>query len=270
MPVNLLLILAIAASAIFALQELPWGWHVLAFAAAGLTGTVVVSKSARRLGIPISDLREAARVNSAFTYAMVLSVAAISFIVAIGAPLWAWSLLGLSAAWVIVWWPRRLRTFTLSSNIVINRDPAAVFALVGDLQNQPRFWATVESVEKVTPGAIGPGSRFATRTTVSTGTSGLPVVFDLVEEIVDYQPNRLISTRDASSLNFNLDSISLEPTSGGTRVTHRLRYVHPYTTAVLAATIRFGPSTARQIKANRTISWTRAKELLESEEQTTT
>jgi len=153
---------------------------------------------------------------------------------------------------------------------VIERDPATVFAFVSNLENEARFQPNVERVEKLTPGPIRAGTQFSARARLPASGGIGERVFDGIDEIVDYEPNHRLTSRTASGSHFNLDVKTFVPVSNRTLVTHRFQAESSYSAAMLGATLRFGPAAIRLLKANRTVAWTRAKEILESDGQTTT
>ncbi len=264
MPVNLLLILAAGAGAVIFGHYGPVHWLlVFAFLVAAVVVIIRVGPPANPSD-PI-DVRETDRVLAITAYASALAVGAIALLIAFVWPVWALALLGLVALWVIAWWPRWLRTFTLTTHTVIERDPATVFAFISNLENEPRFQPMVEHVEKLTPGPIGPGTRFRGRTRYPQSVMTRQRVFESTEEIVDYEPNLCVTSRTSSVPDFNFDVKTFDEVAGGTVVTHRFEFVHPYSTAVTAGLVLFGSATDRLFRTNRATAWTRVKEILEND-----
>ena len=157
MPVNLLSILAGAGIAI------AYGTYVpihelltVAFLGAAVAVMIRAAPEGTTLTDPI-DEREAERILTISAYAGALAVGAVALLVAFLWPSLALVVIGITALWVVAWWPRGVRTNTLTSQIAIRRDPATVFAFVSDFENEPKYWAMVEQVEKLTPGPIGAG-----------------------------------------------------------------------------------------------------------------
>jgi hypothetical protein len=264
-PLTLLVTLAAAGTAIVFGQYPPFRWLlVLAFLVSAVVVFVRVAPPARPTE-PI-DVRGTDRDLQIVAYASALAVGAIALLIAFVWPGWALALLGLVALWVIAWWPRWLRIFTLTTHTVIGRDPATVFAFISNLENEPRFQPMVEHVEKLTPGPIGPGTRFSARTRFPQSVRVRQRVFESTEEIVDYEPNHCVTSRISSVPDFNFDVKTFDEVASGTLVTHRFEFVHPYSTAVTAGLVLFGSATNRLLRTNRTTSWARAKEILESGE----
>ena len=264
LPLNLLLILAAGAVAIVYGTNVPVR-ELLAVAFMGAAVAVMI-RAAPPKGVPPAasiDERGNERVLTIGAYAGALAVGAFALLIAVVWPTWALALLGVAAVWVIVWWPRTLRTYTLTSHIVIERDAAAVFSFVSDLENEPRYWPMVERIEKLTTGPIGPGTRFSARVRLPASLGIRETVFEGVEEIVDYEPNHRFTTRVASGLHYNFDVVTFEEVPNGTLVTHRFEFLHSYSTAVMGATVIFGGSSNRIMKTNRIAAWARAKQILE-------
>ena len=205
-------------------------------------------------------------------YAATLAIASASVPLALATPAWALMVLIATAAWVVVWWPTALRLYTLTSTIVIARDPASVFEFVSDLRNAPKYYFMYDqTVEKVTPGPIGPGTEF--RGHVNLRVSTIPEIgqdtsFDGTERILEFEPNRRLVSTVSSGRRPNLDTTTFEEVAGGTRVTHRFEHLASYGSALYGVPLRSGAA-HRRMKANRKLAWARAKQILESHGETT-
>jgi polyketide cyclase/dehydrase/lipid transport protein len=269
MPVNLLLILAAAGIAIVFGQNT--SVHVLLVIAFLAAAVAVIIRVTPPDAIPpdLIDVRGTDRDLTIGAYAGALTAGAVALLIAFVWTSGALALLGLVAVWVIVWWPRWLRTFTLTTHIVIGRDPATVFGFFSNLENWPRFQTVVEHVEKLTPGPIGPGTQFSSRARLPESVRVRWHVFEGIEEIVDYEPNHRVTSRTSSVPDFNFDVKTFDEVSSRTLVTHRFDFVHPYSTAVTAGLVIYGRTTNRLLRTNRDEAWARAKEILESDEQAT-
>src|SRR5690348_369016 len=104
---------------------------------------------------------EVERIFNVTAYAASIAFVSLVLPLALASPSLALVLLSAAALWVVFWWPAAARTFSLSSTVVIDRDPASVFAFVSDFRNSPKYYFMYdETVEKVTPGPIGRGTRF--------------------------------------------------------------------------------------------------------------
>ena len=173
----------------------------------------------------------------------------------------------LVAAWVVTWWPFAMRHFTLTSTVVIERDPATVFAFVSDLRNVPRFYYMFdETIEKIGDGPIAVGTEFRTHVILHKGDAprlDRDYVFDGTEEIVLYDPNRELAIRVSSGLDPNLATFTFEEDPAGTRVTHRFEHLQSYSSGFMGVIVTAGP-TRRVMRLNREKAWQRAKQILES------
>lgn len=122
---------------------------------------------------------------------------------------------GVVLLWALLWMPRAMRQVGIRTSVVINREPATVFSFVSDLRNAPAYFPEIESVEKITPGSIGPGTQF--RSSVRTPNGA----FQGVEEIVDYEWASRLTSRVASGLRPNLEVLTFESVQSATKLSHR-------------------------------------------------
>jgi hypothetical protein len=268
MPLNLLLILgAGAVVVVFGTYGPVHELLTVGFLVAAVAIMIRAAPEGTKPTDPIDEL-EAERILTISAYAGALAVAAVALLVAFLWPAVALAVIGITALWVVGWWPRGVRTNTLTSKIAIRSDPAAVFAFVSDFENEPKYMAMVEQVEKLTPGPIGAGTQFRTRVRLPASL-GMETVMVAVEEIVDFKPDHLFTARVASGMHYNFDVLTFDPISDGMLVTHRFDFLYSYATAVLATTLIFGASSNRILRANRAANWARAKQILESDGQAT-
>ena len=95
---------------------------------------------------------------------------------------------------------------------VIARVVEDVFDFVADERNEPKYNPRMLSVEKVTPGPIGEGTRW-TATIESRGRA-----LDMAMEVTDYnRPSRLGSTTTMSTAEIH-GAVIFEPSPAGTRL----------------------------------------------------
>ena len=277
MPVNLLVILALPAGIILLAPPPDRGPVLVTFSIGYVIAALIVVAQAAPTTAPAEPdpvlatrlrRRRERRVMGLGAYAAAAAVAGLALLLAIASPRWAVLLLAIAAAWVLTWWPNAMRMHTLTSSIVIARDPATVFAFVSDLRNAPRYFYMYEgTVEKPGDGPIGPGTHFyeyvVLRPDVAPNLKDARVSYQ-IEEILTYEPNRRLTTRVITALNPNLDTFTFDEVPGGTRVIHRLDYLHDYSSGLLGALLRAGRTNAL-MKLNRERAWLRAKEILENE-----
>jgi uncharacterized protein YndB with AHSA1/START domain len=165
---------------------------------------------------------------------------------------------GIAAVYILVWSVPRVRGARFSSSCVIHRSPEVVFAFVSDERNQPQWCANVESVEMLTTGPIGRGTRFRGH----SRQDGFELVGD--EEIVDYEPNHRFTERLTTGIQPDSDEWTFEAVEGGTRMTHRFNFEWSLSTAALMW-YRY-PAASRSIMANRQTSEMQLRQILESSE----
>ena len=277
MPVRLLAILAIPAFVIV-LVEPTLRSSLLATFGIGfvIAALIVIAQAATTTPTPgppserVNRLDEATleRQQTLVSYGATAFVGGTSMLVALVSSLSAVAMLLLVAAWVVTWWPFAMRHFTLTSTVVIERDPATVFAFVSDLRNVPRFYYMFdETIEKIGDGPIAVGTEFRTHVILHKGDAprlDRDYVFDGTEEIVLYDPNRELAIRVSSGLDPNLATFTFEEDPAGTRVTHRFEHLQSYSSGFMGVIVTAGP-TRRVMRLNREKAWQRAKQILESD-----
>jgi Polyketide cyclase / dehydrase and lipid transport len=164
---------------------------------------------------------------------------------------------GFCIVWTMAWLPGWMRRLGIRTAIVIQRDQATVFAFVADQRNGPRYIPEIESVEKVTDGAIGQGTRFHTRMRLPNGT------VEGLEEIVDYQAPNEITTRVVDALRPNIEVLNFESVPEGTRLHHRFDSEITYSAALLNQGL-MRPLIWLDMRSRRMEAWRRLKQVLES------
>jgi uncharacterized protein YndB with AHSA1/START domain len=160
--------------------------------------------------------------------------------------------------WVLLWSIPRLRRAQVITTFVVNSPPEVVFAFISDARNLPRWRPEHLSVELVTPEPIGPGTRFDE---LVKPPNGIEVRGQ--EEYGDFEPNRRFTSRVLDSPTPSFDEFTFEPVPGGTRVTHRYDFEHPFANAVLGAWF-VQAVLDRQIVALRRAGEVRLKQILEN------
>ena len=96
--------------------------------------------------------------------------------------------------------------------IVINRPVEQVFDFVADERNEPRFNPKMLTVEKVTPGPVGKGTRFRTQVKARQRTAGMSVEFTAYD-----RPRRLRSVSELSNMEIE-GTLTFDPVPEGTRM----------------------------------------------------
>lgn len=177
----------------------------------------------------------------------------------------ALGLLILAAAvfWTVFWLPPSRRTTTTTTSVVIEGDPAIVFAFVADDVNLPRYISMIVAVEKISSGPLGPGTRF--RRHEIAGKQKL----EGVSEVVAFEPNNRVSSRlisrSSESLVLTSEVMTMEGGPTGTVLHHQLKAETTYYGALvgLALLLTLMKST---LVSRYTVGLGKLKQILESDE----
>lgn len=99
---------------------------------------------------------------------------------------------------------------TIESSITIDRSPADVFDYAADARNHRTWNVNAQSVEKISPGPIGRGTRF----------HGIYKGYGELEfELIEYErPTRFVMTSSTKAADFR-HAFICEPVPGGMRLT---------------------------------------------------
>jgi uncharacterized protein YndB with AHSA1/START domain len=163
-----------------------------------------------------------------------------------------------ACGWVLLWSIPSLRRTQVVTSFIVKSPPDVVFAFISDARNLPQWRSEYLSVELVTPEPIGPGSRFSELARLPEGKEARGQ-----EEYVDFEPNRRFTSRVLDSPNPSFDEVTFERVEGGTRVTVRFDFEHPFSSAVLGAWF-VQALKDQQIVALRRAGEVRIKQILES------
>jgi len=259
----LLLILALpmAMIAMAAGLGLQSGWAVLSFLLLGLPGVALAIRGlsqAPKPGQPVDLMRIERQARSTLlAWAFVIGALAV-LAAAITSPIVAVLIIAVVAVWVLIWTPSWLRRVTVETTVLIQRDPAAVFSFVVDSRNEPLYMSTVQSVEKVTDGPVGPGTQFRAHVHPTPSTSWVAL-----GQIVDFEPNRRLTFRVVSVRDPNLDVFTFTPAAGGTLLNHRFESEISFNLALIGSAFRI-PRAKRQMAAVRQAGWIKLKQILEN------
>jgi glyoxylase-like metal-dependent hydrolase (beta-lactamase superfamily II) len=107
---------------------------------------------------------------------------------------------------------QRAARHQIEGEIEIARPPQVVFDVVADERNEPRYNPRLGSVEKLTAGPVGRGTRFRVRTAGRRG--GIEMIVELTE--FD-RPHRLASRTRIGSVDI-VYALTFEAVPGGTRM----------------------------------------------------
>jgi hypothetical protein len=234
-----------------------WGW-ALACAVMGMLRLPTAS-SFPNLGQPAIDepgTERALRVVEQLAAAMVDIVA---LIVAPFSPTATLLIVAVAISWIGLWSIPQVRRVRITSSFDIRCDQKAAFTLISDARNLPLWRDEYESVELVTPEPIGPFSRFRERMRVPPDGH----LFDAVDQIVDFEPNRRFTYWVSSSVRPNFDEWTFDAVDGGTRVTQRFDFEYSFAIAVMGELFAQRQKN-RLIMAGRRAGETRLKQILET------
>jgi carbon monoxide dehydrogenase subunit G len=165
---------------------------------------------------------------------------------------------GLAILWSLIWIPLWMRRIGTRTSVMIDRDPASVFAFVSDFRNEAKYQPSISAVEKITDGPIGPGTQFRTRVELPNGP------FEGVDEIVDYQPPYRVTSRVANALRSNVGVLTLEAVPQGTRLRYSFESEITYSNALMLQGLMRWLMTL-DMRSQRNAGWARLKQLLESQ-----
>jgi hypothetical protein len=217
------------------------------------------ASSFSNLGRPLIDEPETERALRIVEQLAAAMVDIVALIVAPFSPTVSLLILAIAISWIAIWSIPQLRTTRITSSFDIRCGQGAAFTLISDARNLPLWRIEYESVELLTPEPIGPGSRFRERMRVPPKGH----LFDAVDQIVDFEPNRRFTYWVSSSMRPNFDEWTFEAVDGGTRVTQRFDFEYSFTRAVMGELFS-QPSMTRLILAGRRAGEIRLKQILES------
>lgn len=130
--------------------------------------------------------------------------------------------------WALIWIPPATRRRRTRAAVSIARDPRSVFDYVSDMRHLREYARGVQSVEKVTKGPIGEGTRF--RVKLGTGT----VRFEEIDLVTRYAPSRRFEWRSSDGSGGSaVETVSFEREASHTRVTHQAVTQETYELAVI-------------------------------------
>lgn len=165
-------------------------------------------------------------------------------------------------AWSLVWLVPATRRISVTTRMLINRDVRTVFGFKVDMRNEPQYIPEALSVEKITDGDIGVGTRFRSIVRMDANTT-----FEGIEEIVAIEWNRSFESRVANGTRPNTGVTTFEAVGPSTEMSYRFQVENSYASALLGlGLLRW--TTIGQIRRRRLESWARLKQLLESRPDT--
>jgi hypothetical protein len=100
----------------------------------------------------------------------------------------------------------------IRGSIVVDRPVEVVFDHVADVRNEPGYNPGMLAAEKLTPGPVGPGTRF--RATMDTGRHGMSMSTVLTE----YHRPSLLGSVTTMPVGEVRGTLRFDPVPGGTRM----------------------------------------------------
>jgi uncharacterized protein YndB with AHSA1/START domain len=100
----------------------------------------------------------------------------------------------------------------IEGELVINRPVHEVFDIVADERNEPRYNPRICRAEKLSPGPIGPGTRFRAEAITLGRTTGMTIQYTTYE-----RPRRLASSIHMPAADI-AGTLRFDPVANGTRM----------------------------------------------------
>ena len=161
-------------------------------------------------------------------------------------------------SWALIWRPTSRRTLHLKTEVLIGRDPEAVFTFASDLRNMHLYVPEIDSVEKVGDDPIQRGTRF--RLKVQGGDE-----FTDTAELTEYEPPRRFAwSSEGDDDKPDVQTVTLAPADGATRLTLESDDQESYGAALVGAVLLLPFSRWVTTRAQNKI-WERMKQVLESD-----
>ena len=160
------------------------------------------------------------------------------------------------AAWAIYWAPPRNRKRSYAVTTLIQRDRAAVFAVMADFSTFTSLLTGAQSVEALTAGPVAVGSRYGARIVVGS------VQFVDVDEVLIFDPPRELAWR-ATGYVSRTETVTLDDDGRGTVVNHRFESVESLVNSLLGLSL-FGGLFNRAGIRERREAWDRIKRGMEA------
>lgn len=186
----------------------------------------------RLLSKPIS-ISQLDRVNDRARVSRVLTVLALSALLANFEPWLGVAMLLFFVATTAVWLPVRCRRYGLELTTDLPAPPGAVFPYLVDPAKWNLYRSSDIKVVKVTPsGPLAAGSRVISLMPVSVGKSFKPFMLETTTEVTGLDPDEQLSTVWIERP-YERSNTRLEPTPSGTRLNFQLHAVMPFWLAAM-------------------------------------
>ena len=174
-------------------------------------------------------------------------------------PVIGWLILAAAAAWTLIWLLKPLRRVRATTRFVFAHDPSTVFGYLSDFRTQTEYVPGVVSVEKLTSGPIGIGSRFLTKMGPAEAN------FQAVDVMTVYERDRRYASTVEGALQPIVGEATFEPIAEGTLGTFQTTAQLGYTSTLVGMGLLKFQLVARMRK-RRWDAWTRVNEILKNHE----
>ena len=158
-------------------------------------------------------------------------------------------LFGAAAIWTVLWLPQMFRRRKVITRYTFSTDRATVFAYLSDFRTQLQYEPRIQSVEKLTGGPVGVGTRFQTRTGRISPIE-VVTVFD--------RDHRYVSQIEGDPMT---GTATFETVVGGTDAMFELATTIDYGTALVGLAVIW-PIAAGQMRDRRRHAWARVDDIL--------
>lgn len=156
------------------------------------------------------------------------AIATVSVAMAATDPATGLIVLGAFVLWTLIWIPPATRRRRARAEVAVSRDRRSVFAYVSDLRNLTQYARGVQSVEKLTKGPLGEGTRFRVR--LGKGN----VRFEETDQVIRCLPPRRFEWRSHDDSGGSaVETMSFVPEASCTRITQQAVSVETYENAVI-------------------------------------
>ena len=195
--------------------------------------------------------------TTAIAFSVALAIDIFATVYASDQPVVGWLILAFGAAWTLIWLLKPLRWVKATTQVVFTHDATTVFGYLSDFRTQTEYVPGVVSVEKLTSGPIGVGSRFLTKMGPAQGN------FQTTEVMTAFERDRRYASAVERALHPITGEATFEPVAEGTLGTFRTTAQLGYTSSLLGmGVLKF--QLVQQMQQRRRDAWTRVNEILKS------
>jgi carbon monoxide dehydrogenase subunit G len=203
--------------------------------------------------------RAAVIFSTTIALAVALAIDIFATVYASDQPVFGWLILAGAAAWTLIWLLKPLRWVRATTQVVFTHDPSTVFGYLSDFRTQTEYMPGVVSVDKLTGGPIGVGSRFLTKMGPAEAN------FQAVDVMTVYERDRRYASTVEGAIQPIAGEATFEPIAEGTLGTFRTTARLGYSSTLLGmGLLKF--QLVQQMRRRRRDAWSRANEILKDRE----